>query len=175
MTRMVRVVRVVRVVLVASALFGFAGHAAAQDAMRLSLSAGVSDYDLSGTGSSFTASGRADFPLRRSIRIEGGIGALFPKQQFGDTTTVILPEGQIQLELDRRVSPYLGVGAGLAMDFRDEVDGGTLLDPTVNGAVGVRAHLINALGVRAELRLRYHGRRFQGSSADITGGITWRF
>jgi hypothetical protein len=151
-----------------------AGHAAAQDRMRLSLSAGVSEFDLSGTGDSFTASGRVDFPVRPSIRLEGGIGAIFPAQQFGDTTTVLLPEAQIQLELDRRIAPYVGVGAGLAADFRDEVDGGTRVDPTFNAAVGVRFQLVDALGLRAEGRLRYHGTGFNGSTFDVTGGISWR-
>jgi hypothetical protein len=156
------------------ALFALAGRAAAQDVMRITLSAGVSEFDLSGTGDSFTASGRVDFPLRSGLRWELGVGAIFPQQQFGDTTTVIMPEGQIQLELNRRVAPYFGLGAGLSADLRDEVDGGTVVDPTFNGALGVRFRIVDALGLRAEARLRYHGWSFEGSTFDVTGGISWR-
>jgi hypothetical protein len=156
------------------ALFTSAGHVAAQDVMRITLAAGLSEWDLSGTGDSFTVSGRVDFPLRSGLRWEAGIGAIFPAQQFGDTTIVLMPEGQIQLELDRRVAPYFGLGAGFSADLRDEVDRGTVVDPTFNGAVGIRFRLISAVGLRAEARLRYHGWSFEGTTFDVTGGIIWR-
>jgi hypothetical protein len=156
-------------------LFAISGHAAAQSEMRISLSAGVSEFDLSGTGDSFTASGRVDFPLKSFLGLEAGVGALFPAQQFGDTTIVLLPEAQVQVQLDRRVAPYLGVGLGASFDLREEVDGGTVADPTVNGALGIRYLLVDALGLRAEARVRYHGTGFTGTTVDLTGGISWRF
>jgi hypothetical protein len=156
-------------------LFATAGHATAQEELRITLSAGTSEFDLSGTGNGFTASGRFDFPLRGFLRLEPGLGFLIASQQFGDTTTVLMPEAQVQVQLDRRLSPYLGLGAGLAADLRDEADGGMVVRPTVSGSAGIRLAVWRGVGVRAELRVRYHGTRFQGSTADLTGGLSYAF
>ena len=160
--------------LLAWATAGSFGTAAAQDT-RVTLSAGVSEFDLSGTGTAFTASARVDVPIRPVLLLEAGIGFLSADQQFGDTTTVLLPEVQAQVQYPGSLSPYLGLGLGLAADFRDEEDGGTEVDPTFSIAGGVRVAVTEELGLRAELRVRGHETGFVGTTADITGGLSWRF
>jgi hypothetical protein len=147
----------------------------AQDGLRLTLAAGVSEFDLSGTGDAFTAAARLDGEIRPALLWEGSLGFTFVAQQFGDTTTFVVSEAQVQLQWPARLAPYIGVGAGLALDFRDEEDGGTQTDPTFSGAVGARFDLTEALGLRAELRLRGVGDSFQGSTAELTAGVGWRF
>jgi hypothetical protein len=159
-------------------LFALAGGGttlAAQENGRLTIAAGVSEYDLSGVDETFTMAARFDVPYRRPFLFEGSLGIMFPIQQFGDTTTLILPEVQVQAELPRRLSPYLGVGLGLAVDIRESVHGGTQIDPTFSAAGGVRFRLVDRFALRAELRLRGHETDFVGSTADITGGLIWMF
>lgn len=145
----------------------------AQD-VRLTAVAGFSDFDLSGTGTALTVGARADVPLRPMLLLEGSVGTMIVNQQF-DTTTVLLPEAQIQVQLPRRLAPYLGLGIGVAIDFREEDVGGTQVDPTFSGAAGVRFDVTDELGLRAELRVRGHETGFVGTTADVTGGVSWRF
>jgi len=50
---------------------------------------------------------------RRGV-LEGGVVFARPKQQFGDTTTYVIPEVQAQLQFGvGRVAPYLGAGRPL--------------------------------------------------------------
>jgi hypothetical protein len=53
----------------------------------ISVSAGASQFDLSGTGTAPMVAIRADFPLGRFVLIEGGVGLASPDQQFGARTT----------------------------------------------------------------------------------------
>jgi hypothetical protein len=151
-----------------------ASWARAQDA-RVTAGAGVSTYDLSGTGEALTTYVRADFPLRPALLVDVGVSAMFPKQQFGDTTTVLLPEAQVHLQLPRRLAPYVGAGLGFAADFREEAAGGTQVDITLSASGGVRFAVADALGLRAELRVRGHETGFVGTTADFTAGVGWRF
>jgi hypothetical protein len=141
----------------------------------VTLIAGGTQWDLSGTGDSFTMGARADVALNRIVLFEGGFSWFAADQQFGDTTTVFLPEVQGQVEYPARLAPYVGLGVGLAVDFRDELDGGTQTDPTFVGALGVRFDVNDALGLRAELRVRGHEPDFAGTTADWVGGVSWRF
>jgi hypothetical protein len=106
---------------------------------------------------------------------EGGVGVSFPDQQFGDTTTFVVPEAQVQLQYPARLAPYLGVGAGLALDVRGEEDGGTQTEPTFSAAGGARVAMTEQLGLRAELRVRGIGTNFSGTTAEFTAGVGWRF
>jgi hypothetical protein len=136
----------------------------------VSLSYGTFDYDLSGTGNTWMIAARVERPLTRVVLIEGGIVFARPEQQFGDTTTFVIPEVQAQIQIPRRLAPYLGAGIGLAMDFREEEFGGTLTEVTFSGAVGLRAWLTDRFGARAELRVRGIGTNFAGSVAELTVG-----
>jgi hypothetical protein len=143
-------------------------------APRLTLIAGVSEFDLSGTGRGFIGGARIDTPLSPALILEGGVAAM-SAPQAGDTTVVVLPEALAQVQLPRRLAPYLGLGLGVAVDVRDEEFGGTQIDPTFIGAAGIRLDLTESAGLRVELRVRGHETGFVGTTADWTGGVSWRF
>jgi hypothetical protein len=155
-----------------------AAPAAAQSPRALrpavSVSAGVSQFDLSGTGTAPLVALRGDYPLLRALLVEAGVSVARPEQQFGGTTTFVIPEVALQLQLPRRVAPYLGLGLGEAFDFRPERAGGLRNDVTVSGAAGVRAWLTEQVGLRGELRVRGIGTGFEGSTAEWTLGGAWR-
>jgi hypothetical protein len=160
----------------------FSGTAAAQTvepSRALSISAGASQFDLSGTGTAPMGAIRADLPLARFALVEVGLGVARPEQQFDRRTTLVIPEAQVQFQLPiGPVLPYLGVGTGLAMDFRPDEVGGTQTDWTASAAGGLRWWITPRAGVRAELRVRgidYNGDGFTGSAAEWTGGLMWRF
>ena len=141
----------------------------------ISVSAGAFQYDLSGTGTAPMVAVRAERPLARYALVEGGLTLARPEQQFGGTTTFLVPEAQLQAQLPLgRVAPYLGVGAGAAFDRRGDGFGGTRSDLTVSGAGGLRAQLTDQVGLRAELRVRGIGTGFTGSAAEWTVGAAWR-
>jgi hypothetical protein len=141
----------------------------------LTLSGGVMQYDLSGTGDEMMYAARVEAPYSRLLILEGGIAGARLKQQFGDTTTFIVVDGQAQLQWPLRVvRPYIGAGAGMSIDARDDEDGGTDTDIALSAAVGARAPLRDRLGMRAELRVRGIGTNFSGSTAEWTLGLSWR-
>jgi hypothetical protein len=145
------------------------------DRPALSVSAGVSQFDLSGTGSSAMAAVRLERALMRALVLEGGVSVARPAQQFGATTTLVIPEVALQLQLPRLVAPYLGLGFGDAMDFRPESVGGLRHNATVSVAGGVRLWLGDRMGLRGELRVRGIGSTLGGSTAEWTGGAALRF
>jgi hypothetical protein len=142
----------------------------------VSLNAGAFQFDLSGTGTAPMLALRGDMPLSRHFLAEGSISAARPTQQFG-ATTFIAPEAQVQAQLPLaggRVAPYLGAGAGLAIDVRNKGYIGDRSILTVSGATGLRYWLTDQLGLRGELRVRGIGTRFEGSAAEWTLGTSWR-
>ncbi len=154
-------------------------QSAAFESMRpaVSVNAGAFQFDLSGTGTAPMIAGRAELPLNRYLLAEGGLSVARPEQQFGGTTTFFVPEAQIQAQLplaEGRVAPYIGLGAGYAIDRRTSAFGGTRSDPTFSAATGVRYWVTDALGLRAELRVRGVGTSFAGSAAEWTLGTAWR-
>jgi hypothetical protein len=118
---------------------------------------------------------RVERTLGRVGILEGSLLVARPSQQFGDTTTYVIPEVQAQAQLPLgRVAPYLGAGIGVARDFRKDVHGGTRTDVTLSAAGGLRAWVTQRFGARAELRVRGIGTRFQGSAAEFTVGAALR-
>jgi hypothetical protein len=143
----------------------------------VSLAAGAFQFDLSGTGTAPMIAARGELPLNRFFLAEGGLVVARPEQQFGGTTTFFVPEAQIQAQAplaDGRVAPYLGVGAGYAIDRRSSAFGGTRSDPTFSAATGVRYWVTDQLGLRGELRVRGVGSGFAGSAAEWTLATAWR-
>jgi hypothetical protein len=118
---------------------------------------------------------RVDAPIQRIVLIEAGATWFSADQQFGDTTTVLLPEVQGQIQYPARLSPYVGLGLGLSVDFREEEDLGTQVDPTFSVALGVRLDVNESVGLRAEVRVRGHEPDFTGTTGDWIGGVSWRF
>ena len=147
---------------------------AASRTPAVAVSAGAFQFDLSGVGTAPMLALRGFLPISRIGTLELGVLGARPSQQFGETTTFLAPEAQIQLEWPLgRVAPYLGLGGGVAFDIASKDAGGTDVDPTLSSALGLRARLDERLGVRAELRVRGIGDTFQGSSAEWTLGLTY--
>lgn len=141
----------------------------------ISLSAGVSQFDLSGTGTTSIVALRGEYPLIPALLIEGGVTIARPQQAFGDRGTLLMPELQLQLQLPRRVAPFLGLGTGFAHDGAIARFGGDANRITFSGAAGLRAAITHEVGIRTELRIREFGTGFNGTTADWTLGVAWRF
>lgn len=141
----------------------------------LSLSAGISQFDLSGTGTTSIIALRGEYPLVPVLLIEGGVTIARPQQALGERGTLLMPELQLQLQLPRRVAPFIGLGTGFAHDGVVARYGGDANRITFSGAAGLRAAITRQVGLRAELRVRYIGTGFNGSTADWTLGAGWRF
>lgn len=140
----------------------------------ISLIAGASQFDLSGTGTTALIGARADMDLNRWLVGEAGFSAMRPLEQSGQRTTYILPEVQIQAQLPLgAVRPYIGVGPGFAFVQRS---GGSETTGTVAAAGGLRMLLPGiSTALRAELRVRGVGSSFSGSMAEWTLGVGRRF
>lgn len=137
----------------------------------VSIMGGVSQFDLSRTGTAPFGAVRLEVPFPIII-IEGSLGAFRPKEQDVQRTYII-PEAQLQWQiLPFLVRPYIGVGGGW---FR-AVSGPDPHPSDLTGSVsaGVRAGipLIRA-GLRAELRVRGIGSGFGSSTAEWTVGLRW--
>lgn len=140
----------------------------------LSLSAGIARFDLSGTGTTSVIALRGEYPLFPTLLVEGGVTFARPDQQFDIDGTLVMPEVQLQLQLPKRVAPYIGIGTGFSRDGAVARLGGDATDVTFSGAAGLRAAVTRVVGVRAELRVRYFGTGFNGATADWTLGVAWR-
>lgn len=140
----------------------------------ISLAGGISQFDLSGTGTSALLGARADIELNRWLVTEGSLTGMRPDEQFTQKVTYIIPELQLQLQAPLRVvRPYIGLGGGFA---RRTAEGLSDNIKTVSGAGGVRFLVPNSkLVAQGELRLRGLGSSFTGSSAEWTAGLGWRF
>ena len=177
--------RCLLVVVALSAILPLARQLPAQNAEKavsafaprpaISLSAGVSQFDLSGTGTMGIVAARGEFPIVPVLLLEGGVTLARPEQQFSDRSTLVMPEIQLQLQVPRRVAPYLGIGAGFATDMASEQHGGSDSEITFAGSAGLRAAVTRQVGLRMELRIREFGTGFYGTTADWTLGAAWRF
>ena len=138
------------------------------------LAAGLSQWDLSGTGSSPYLALRGDAPLgTRWVLGEVGVGYFSTDEQFGQRRSYLVPEAQLQLQWPLRIaSPYLGVGGGW---IRGSGGGQSGTEVTTSIAAGLRvASVTSPLGMRAELRVRGIGSEYTGSAAEWTAGASWR-
>jgi hypothetical protein len=168
--------RYLALTLVLSSLLGATDLQAQEDAQPPHFAAvvGIFQYDLSGTGIAPMLALRGTAPLTTVLTLEGGLLAARPGQQFGSTTTMLVPEAQVQLTLPfDYVTPYMGLGAGAAFDFRGTEFGGIENFLSISGSIGMRAALRDRLGVQAEFRGRGLGFDFTGSSAEYTLGVIW--
>jgi hypothetical protein len=132
---------------------------------------GVSSYDLSGTGSTPIGALRVDIPLLALVA-EGSLGVMAPKEDPGRTTYVI-PEVQLQYQiLPILVRPYIGIGGGLFKGVSGVKS--DFSEMTLSAAAGIRATLpLTGLGLRVEGRIRGIGSGFNGTSAELTAGISF--
>jgi hypothetical protein len=139
----------------------------------VALMGGAAQYDLSGTGTTGVVSLRVDDMPKRWLVTELAFGFLHPPMQSGARETLLIPEGQIQVQAPfSHVMPYLGLGGGAVFahgEGRSETSG------TASVATGLRIVLPNVpVTLQAELRVRGIGKSFSGSTAEWTGGLRWR-
>jgi hypothetical protein len=158
---------------------GLTVHADAQSAFRpqmITVSGGLFNYDLSGTGNTAAVSVAADWALIGNWSAGPALTVARPQQQFSDRTTFLLPEAEFKYEFGSgRISPFAGGGVGAAIDVRNDQFGGTRTDLALSAGGGLRAALSESFGVRGEFRLRTFGSNFSGSAAEVRGGMYWRF
>lgn len=152
----------------------------------LTVAAGPSPYDLSGTGTGLVVGAAADLPVTRHFVVESSLryfrytpqsvrGILSGTQVISRRTpqpnVFLFPEMTVQFQLPLgRVHPYLGAGAGAAL----VVDGPGDEELTLHGAAGARVALGGRWNVRPEFRLRSVD-PFTGSMGDVTLGLRYSF
>lgn len=138
----------------------------------LTLLGGVSQYDLSGTGTTPFFAARVDVPLGRVVVLEPGITYLPYEEQFGVRTHHLLPEVQLQVQRPGdRFRPYLGVGVGFSRALRPGLDESEL---TASVAAGTRVLTLSGWLVRGELRVRAID-PWTGTTADWSLGVGHTF
>jgi hypothetical protein len=138
----------------------------------IAVSVGVSQFDLSGTGNALHVAARVLRPLRSAVLFEIGAGVTRLDPSGGETSYLVTPEVQLQLQyVAGRLAPYLGAGGGLALDLGDR---GSDVEPTLSAATGLRIGLTSAVAFAAELRVRGIGSKFEGAAAEWTAGLAWR-
>lgn len=137
------------------------------------MSAAHVNYDLSGVGNTPGLAVRTTRNLFGNVSLEvGGVYAK-PSQQFVGTSTLFMPEAQLQYRWNAgRFSPFVGGGLGAAM-VKSPIY--TEWDSTLSVAAGTGVRLTDRVGLTTELRLRGHEFRFTGSTAEISAGLVWRF
>lgn len=137
----------------------------------VSVMGGISQYDLSGTGTTPFAAARLTVPLLFAVA-EGSIGIMRPDEQSG-THTYIIPEVQLQWQLfPLLVKPYVGIGAGMFQAISGPGTHTSVFTGSASAGIRVAVPVIGA-GLRAELRVRGIGSGFGSSAAEWTAGLTW--
>lgn len=148
--------------------------AAQHDRTHVSVMAGVAEYDLSGVNTSAIYALRAAMPWHPNLLLEGSLSYVRTSQQFGESD-LFLPELQAQLQGTwGRFSPYLGLGAGVAIDLpaeetgvRDDVEFASAF------SVGVRVGVAEGVGLRVDGRVHGIEPDFTGTVSELTGGLTF--
>jgi hypothetical protein len=136
----------------------------------VSVLAGASPYDLSGTGTAIFGSLRYDVPWGRLVIIEPGLTVLRYENQFDENITYLLPEVSAHVQVPSGpVRPYLGGGLG----FTEFLSGRGGSELTLHAAAGVRVLLTDNWGIRGEARLRSID-PFVGNTFDLGLGFIRR-
>lgn len=162
-------------VLLLAAILLTGSVARAQDAAppTLTISGGVMDFDLSGTGQTWVAGVRFIRPLTSHLAIEIGTSYARPEQDFGETT-LFAPDFHLQYHWQvGPVRPFIGAGAGFVhISGPFDVDD---TDPTFSAAGGLRIDVAPRASLFGEMRVRGHERKFVGSTTEWSGGLSIRF
>lgn len=160
-----------------TALLLTATVARAQDAAAaqptLTISGGVMDFDLSGTGQTWVAGVRFIRPFTSHLAIEIGTSYARPEQDFGETT-LFAPDFHLQYHWKiGPVRPFIGAGAGFVhISGPFDVDD---TDPTFSAAGGLRVDIGPRASLFGEMRVRGHERGFVATTAEWSGGLSFRF
>lgn len=135
---------------------------------------GLFQFELEGSGFAPMVAVRAGMPIGSVLLVEGNLVAARPEQDTG-TSTVLIPEAQLQLDLPfTRILPYMGLGTGAVLDLRGSDGGGTKADFTISGSIGLRTWFGESVGLVVEFRARGMGVDFEGTSAEYTAGAAWK-
>src|SRR2546423_6351652 len=162
------------------ALSGFWTSVQGQVRMReVSMAAGFSQFDASGTGTAPVAALRVAAPLV-SPWLLGDLNFVYASldEQFSTTNTRIgVAEGQLQAQWpSTRIRPYLGLGGGWLHYFNNAASRPST-GPTLSAAAGLRVAAARMI-YRGELRLRAWesaGGGYNNSAAEFTAGVGWAF
>ena len=153
----------------------FTANAVQAQGARVGVYRGVAEYDLSGVDKATINAVRIGYDIGPILSVETGLGAADLQLQFGDAR-LYLPDVQLQARLPLgRVSPYLGVGAGVSVQDAIDDQFSTDTRATFSAAAGVRVDLPFRLALGAEGRLRTIGTGFTASGAEAVLGIAYRF
>lgn len=135
--------------------------------------------DFQGEGTSLVVDARVRFPLTSRLRFEPGIGYVgFEADEVpegvGPDARLVLLDFQLQYEvLDGPVRPYVGVGAGGAVDFRDERGTEDFALSTFSASAGVSFDVVSALLAATEFRYRTLD-EFDDKVFVVALGVGWR-
>src|SRR5688572_4059447 len=96
----------------------------------IAVTAGKTDYDLSGTGTRNLVAVRVQLPISQYLRVEAGV--TYMNHRVLDNLPFLLHVSMPELQLQAagpvgRFEPYLGIGAGTAIR---SLDGNRLFDLT---------------------------------------------
>lgn len=135
-----------------------------------SLSAGVSSYDLSGTGNAPVVAAGVSIDVAGPLVVEPALAFFHYSTLFSGSVTYLLPE--VGVHFAPRIGPVrpmLGVGVGVSR----VVQGFTSTDLAVHALLGIRAQVIESVEVRGQLRVREID-PWAATMADFMVGVGWR-
>ncbi len=138
---------------------------------HVTLSAGATVFDRSGSGTTGIYALRGDLLLYPSILLEGGLSYAHRNdgQGFGN---VFIPGMQVQLQgTSGQFSPYVGLGGGVTVEARTD-GGGSYVSFSPSFSAGLRVALSEGAGLRFEGRLNAVGADFAGVYSEMTGGLS---
>lgn len=134
----------------------------------VSLLAGPSSYDLSGTGTTFAAAGEFTWHWLPALVLEPGITYFSYDTQFGGRTTILFPELSLQARVPRGpVRPYVGAGIGLSLS----VAGGGGTHRSLHAVAGLGVGALSSWSFRGELRVR-SPQQWGAVTADYMFGLS---
>ena len=165
--------RIVRVCALAVMGLLVARSANAQPAAEpfVAVTAGLINFDLSGTGNAAAISGRGSIPVSRALAVEGLLLLAWPDQQFGNSTITAV-DGQLQYHWRvGRLRPFAGGGIGI---FFNRGEGVSDTDVSLSFGGGARVDLGGRVSAIGEFRLRGIEWDFVGSTAEVMGGLAFR-
>lgn len=169
--------RLTRSALLAAAVLvpALADAAAAQNRPAVSLSGGLRLYDRPDATETMPAVAiRSELPVGLLVLELAGSVADAPARTHLATTSVLEAQVQLPIAIGPTLTPYFGIGAGLAKTSRDSIqDEGA--QTVLSVSAGVKSAISDQLGLVADARVRGIGTEFDGSHFDVTVGLRYQF
>jgi hypothetical protein len=141
----------------------------------VSISAGVSQFDLAGTGTAPAIVIRYDHNIGSAHWLLGdaSLTIMRPEEQLVGRRTYAISEAQVHFQIPAAVvRPYIGFGPGWL--FPVSGAGHRRGQLSTSGAGGIRVVPDGPLAFRVELRIRAIGSAFESTTVDWTAGVGWR-